>query len=164
MALAGVTRLALPASAAQSVTLGWDPSPDTNVVSYTVYYGVASGSYSSKISAGAATSATISGLREGQTYFFVVTASDVLNLESPPSEELSYSVPGVVLIIRRIQLSGFPNAFFIGSTGVPPPSWALQASADLRTWRTLTIGTASPVEVTVVTEGVPVLFFRLTSE
>src|SRR5438067_3721520 len=74
---------AVPLSAlAASVTLVWNPSPGTNVAGYNVYYGGASRSYTNKVNAGNATNATVSGLIEGGTYFFAVTAYDSNGLES----------------------------------------------------------------------------------
>ena len=39
------------------------------------------------------TAATISGLVEGQTYYFAATTYDVLNRESVFSDEIAYTVP-----------------------------------------------------------------------
>jgi Fibronectin type III domain/Bacterial Ig domain len=79
--------------AAGSVTLAWQPSADTNVVGYNVYFGGASGVYTNKISAAGATNAVISNLVQGATYYFAVTAYDVSGAESPFSNEASYAVP-----------------------------------------------------------------------
>ena len=83
------------AAATASVKLTWNPSISTNVVSYNVYYGTASGVYGSSISvAGAAsTNATVTGLVQGTTYYFAATAVDALGNQSPYSNETSYSVP-----------------------------------------------------------------------
>src|SRR5437588_11967925 len=78
---------------AASVTLVWNPSPGTNVAGYNVYYGVASRTYTNKVNVGNATNATVSGLIEGTTYYFAVTAYDTYGLESDYSNEMSYTVP-----------------------------------------------------------------------
>src|SRR5437016_1774952 len=78
---------------AASVTLVWNPSPGTNVAGYNVYYGVASRTYTNKVNVGNSTNATVSGLIEGTTYFFAVTAYDSNALESDYSNEMSYTVP-----------------------------------------------------------------------
>ena len=80
--------------AASSVTLAWDASTDSSVVSYNVYYGTASGSYSASISAGSATTATVSNLLDGTTYYFAATAVNSSGVESPDSNEISYTTPG----------------------------------------------------------------------
>src|SRR2546421_12233664 len=68
---------------ADSVTFAWDASTDPSVVSYNLYYGTASGSYSTSVSAGSATSATLTALAQGTTYFFAATAVNSSGLESP---------------------------------------------------------------------------------
>lgn len=87
-ALAGLSPVAATSATLQ---LAWDPSPDAS--SYQVYYGVGSGSYTNTLAAGSATNATISGLREGTTYYFSATALAASGLESDFSGEISYTVP-----------------------------------------------------------------------
>ncbi len=122
------------ARADQSVSLAWDPSPDTNVVGYILYYGNATGVYSSRVDVGTNTAFTISGLKEGQTNFFVVTAYDAAGLESDPSNELAFVVPGLVCLSRGARpgdpvLVKFPVA--------PGHRYLLQISKDLRSWFTI---------------------------
>src|SRR6187455_2520021 len=71
----------------QSVTLAWDrDSSHTNLSSYLVKYGESSGSYTGQVSVATNnTSATISNLAAGRTYYFAVTARNVAGLESDPS-------------------------------------------------------------------------------
>lgn len=83
------------AAAAQNITLGWDSSPDPDIASYNVRYGLASGQYAFKVPSGTNTAADINGLIEGMTYYFVVTACDLAGIESDPSNELGYTVPGI---------------------------------------------------------------------
>src|SRR5207244_154249 len=80
-------------ASAASVSLVWNASSGTNVAGYNVYYGVASRTYTNKVNVGNVTNATISGLIEGTTYFFAVTAYDQYGLESDYSNEMSYMVP-----------------------------------------------------------------------
>ena len=152
------------ALAAEKVTLIWQASPGSDIAGYNLYYGLASGQYGTKITVTNGTSATISGLAEGVTYFFVVTAFNTAGLESPPSNELAYLVPGVLLKIRRIQVSGYPNAFVITSTGATPITWALESSQDFEIWRTVSRGTNSAVNFTVLTNNIPKRYFRLKVE
>jgi regulation of enolase protein 1 (concanavalin A-like superfamily) len=88
-----LSALGASVQAIQSVTLGWEPSPSTNAVGYFRYFGTTSGIYINKADVGSVTNATISGLVEGWTYFFVVTAYDAAGRESVPSNEVSYTVP-----------------------------------------------------------------------
>jgi hypothetical protein len=82
---------------AQGVTLFWDRAAShTNLSAYVVNYGVTSGSYTGQVSVAASqTSATVNNLTPGLTYYFVVTAKDTSNVESDPSNQISYTVPAV---------------------------------------------------------------------
>jgi hypothetical protein len=61
---------ALPFSAAHaaSVDLEWDPNIESELAGYKIYWGLSSGNYTSSKDAGKNTTATISGLDEGETY------------------------------------------------------------------------------------------------
>ncbi len=88
--------------AGRTLTLAWDPSPDLDVAGYFFYWGTASGQYTTRTNVGNATTNTISGLVAGVTYFFAVTAySSTDGLESPFSDEISYTPP-VTVVIRSI--------------------------------------------------------------
>jgi hypothetical protein len=86
--------LASQAKATGSITLQWDPNPAPDIAGYRVLYGPRSGNYSEQIDAGNTTAATVSGLADGGTYFFVVTAYNTVAMESPPSNEVSATVGG----------------------------------------------------------------------
>ena len=76
-----------------AVTLAWDPSTDSTVTGYNIYYGGASHSYTNVVSAGNATSAVVSNLVGGATYYFAATTYTAAGLESDYSLEASYIVP-----------------------------------------------------------------------
>lgn len=76
-----------------SVQLAWDPSTDTNVIGYNVYYGLASRTYTFAVSAGSATNATVLGLREGNTYYFATLALTGGGAFSDFSDEVSQYIP-----------------------------------------------------------------------
>jgi hypothetical protein len=90
--LTPVRGLAVTGSA---VALAWDPSPDTSVVGYNVYYGTASRSYTNMIPAGDGTNSVVSNLVAGVTYYFAATTFSAAGLESDYSTEASYAVPSV---------------------------------------------------------------------
>jgi hypothetical protein len=107
----GVT---LPVS--YSVTLAWNPSISTNVVGYNVYYGLANGVYSS-VKSVTGTNATITGLAAGTTYYFAATAVDALGVESPFSNETSYTTGVPTVRLRPVRVVAVSPASYI--TGVP---------------------------------------------
>lgn len=74
---------------AKQVTLIWDPSNDPQIVAYRLYYGTVSRSYDQQLDIGVATTAIVSNLADGITYFFVVTAFTAQGVESQPSNEVS---------------------------------------------------------------------------
>lgn len=83
------------AAHAASVTLAWDRSQEADVAGYRVYYGPTSHNYKTMLSAGNSTTATISNLNPGKTYYFAVTAYDTSGNESSFSLEIAYTVPFV---------------------------------------------------------------------
>ena len=128
--LSGVAML-FPASAlaTQNVTFAWDPSTDPNVVGYNIYYGTTSHVYTSKVSVGNVTTATISGLVEGTTYYFAATTYDALTQESAFSDEISYTVPVTVtnqppvitgMLTTNMAIAGQNVTFSITATGTDP--------------------------------------------
>ena len=76
------------------VTLGWNPSTSPNLAGYTVCWGTASNTYSFNADAGNQTTYTVTGLAEGVTYYFAAKAYDTAGIQSAPSNEVSYTVPG----------------------------------------------------------------------
>lgn len=97
LAFWGIAVVALLCSAplqGANVTLAWDPSPDALVIGYTVRYGTNSGHYTDYVIGSLDNSAVITGLSEGVSYYFTVSAYTLTGLESDPSGEISYTVPG----------------------------------------------------------------------
>ncbi len=76
-----------------TVSLAWDPDTDSNVTGYLIYYGTSSGNYTQPVSAGLSSTGTLSNLSPGTIYFSVVTACYGNGLQSPPSNEISFTAP-----------------------------------------------------------------------
>ncbi len=74
-----------------SVTLAWDPNNEPEVTGYRLYYGTESGTYTSVIDVGNLVDRELSDLAYGTTYYFAVTAYSADGLESPLSNEVSYT-------------------------------------------------------------------------
>ena len=93
-AFSSILLLVAGTSYGASVSLAWNPNAEPDIARYHVLLGVAPGQYTQSIDAGPATTATVSNLSAGTTYFFAVTAHNTSGFESLPSSEVSYSVPG----------------------------------------------------------------------
>ncbi len=118
-------------AAEQSISLGWQPSPDTNVVGYFIAYGTAKGSYSSQLNVGTNTSGRVSGLSRGVTYYFIVVAYDAQSNQSPPSGEISVTIPGLLYITPganpgspvRLTFPTAPSHWYEIQAATIPGSW-----------------------------------------
>lgn len=85
-----------PELRAQSVTLAWDTSPESDIAGYVVYWGTQTGVYSSSLNVGRVASSQITGLLPGRTYYFTVKAYNTSAFYSPASNEVTYSVQSPV--------------------------------------------------------------------
>jgi hypothetical protein len=94
--IAAALCLAGSASAAgsNSVSLAWDPNPETDVAGYRLQYGLTPGEYPNVLDAGKTTSATVNGLNQGTTYYFTAVAYNTVGQTSTASTVVSYTVPG----------------------------------------------------------------------
>jgi len=61
---------------AAEVTLAWDANTEPDLAGYMIYYGFATRSYDYVVDVGDQTTFTLSGLEDGYTYYFAVTAYD----------------------------------------------------------------------------------------
>lgn len=125
------------------VNLAWDPSSDTNVTGYVIYYGTNSGSYARNfvdptggytwhVDVGNQTTATLSNLPPGVTYHFVVTAYTAGGVESLPSNEVKYLAPGMLRL--TVGAGGQKQVNFVSETG---KTYYLQTSSNLAQWVTI---------------------------
>lgn len=73
---------------AGQITLTWDPNTQPDFAGYNVYYGTASGTYSTRLNVGNVTSYTVTNLSDTATYFLAVTAYDTASNESDYSNEV----------------------------------------------------------------------------
>jgi hypothetical protein len=139
LGLAGAVLLALifcpEVRGEQTLSLAWNASKDKQVTGYYLHYGTASSNYTARINvAKKKPSLTVPGLKEGMTYYFAVTSYDSQGVESQPSKEISYIVPGVLALDERIN-PGDPAR--IKFPVAPKHKYQIQASDDMRTWVTI---------------------------
>lgn len=132
MVLLAATLIGNSTQGAQNVSLGWDSSGST-VAGYYLYSGPAAGVYTNRINIGNTTTASISGLKEGQTYHFAVSAYNSAGTESALSSDISYITPGVL----ALQEPANSNAMNIKFPVAPNHWYEIQASTDMRTWTTI---------------------------
>jgi uncharacterized protein YjdB len=97
--VSGTTSLTVTAPTTGDATLAWnaptthvDGTPLTDLAGYKIYYGTASGSYTTVIDVGNVTTSVVGNLTSG-TYYFAVTAYDVYGSESGYSNEGSKVIP-----------------------------------------------------------------------
>jgi uncharacterized membrane protein YeiH len=76
------------AVATAQVTLAWNANVDPSVAGYKLYYGNTSRTYGAPVDVGKVTQYTFTGIVEGKTYYFAVTAYDTNRNESAFSTEL----------------------------------------------------------------------------
>lgn len=74
---------------AAQIKLAWDPSTESDLAGYKIYYGTSTKSYGGSVDVGNMTAFTLTGLTQGQTYYIAITASNALNSESGYSSEVS---------------------------------------------------------------------------
>jgi Fibronectin type III domain len=147
----------------QSVTLAWGPDSDPSVAGYVLSYGETSGSYSNHIDVGTNTTATVTGLTEGTTNYFVVTAYNVIGIQGPPSSQIAYIVPGVIRVAKG-PAGGSPMTI---SFPVAPGHWyQVQVSTDLKSWTTILQTTTAAANTWTTfqdtqSKGVSRRFYRL---
>jgi hypothetical protein len=80
-------------SFAAQITLTWNSNAESHLAGYRLYYSTTSRNYSASKDVGNTTQYTLSGLQEGLTYYFTLTAYDNSGNESAYSEELMHTVP-----------------------------------------------------------------------
>lgn len=127
-----------PTNPPPRVTLAWDQSPDPEVVSYRLYYGVASRFYTNSIDA-SATQIQVQLPARGVTYYFAVTAVAGNGLESDFSAEISYTPPVPPAPPAWLMLS---DGRRITGTGEPNRAYAVERSTDLSSWEEVAQATA----------------------
>jgi hypothetical protein len=125
--------ITLTAHAAE-VQFAWD-APTTNtdgtlltdLAGYKVYYGQASRQYDVSVDAGLATTAALSGLEAGRTYYFAVTAYDTSAQESDFSNE-------VLRVIRSDDFSLTASPTTVSAGGALSVSWKAPAGRSPTDW------------------------------
>lgn len=111
MALAACLLSASPARAATEVILSWDANTEPDLAGYRIRYGSSPGNHTLGFFqfSRTTTTATITGLTAGTTYYFVAHAFDYANNESLPSNEIPAAPVVVAGPIPTISVSDSPD-------------------------------------------------------
>jgi len=128
---------------APSVSLAWDRNPESDVVGYRVYYGPASRRYTNSTYVGNATTNLTTGLSNGATYFFAVTALDATGLESDFSKEVVSTPSSSAGPLVQVRIAANRQAMLTvsGSAGT---AYDFLATTNLSTWAVLGSATVGP--------------------
>ena len=122
------------------VTLAWDPDTTSGLAGYKVHYGTVSKNYSFSVDAGNHTTATITGLTAGATYYFAATAYDTTGNESAPSNQVTYTVPASC-------------SYAVAPTSVSAAAPGGTGSVTVATAGTCSWTTSDPVSWVTITSG-----------
>lgn len=133
MVLLAVILLCHSARSAQNIGIAWNSSGNSSTAGYYLYCGSQAGIYTNRIDIGNTTTASISGLQEGQTYHFAVSAYNSMGIEGPLSGDLSYITPGAIKLLAPTN----PNSMNMQFPVAPNHWYEVQASLDMRSWATI---------------------------
>src|SRR5437868_5828279 len=103
---------------AASATLAWQPSPSSGIFAYRIYYGTSTGQYQWSLTVPNTTTAQISGLAAGVTYYFAAKAIGAGGGESPASNEVAY-------VIASSEINGSASSAAIGLSNISTRSEVL---------------------------------------
>jgi putative Ig domain-containing protein/glucodextranase-like protein len=151
---------------AETLTLMWDPSPDSSVVGYVVYVGTQSGVYTSSYDVGNATGFAYTNATAGQPYYFAVASYAPGPLLGAKSSEVSGITNMAPVLVNpgnqsstvgspvSLQLSGSDPAGQPVTYGVTalPPGLALSSVTGLISGTPTTAG--SYLVTAVVSDGI----------
>jgi hypothetical protein len=118
-----------------TVQLAWDASPDAGVTGYYTYCSTNHGlPVVSKTAAGTNCTCLVSNLAPGVTYYFVVTATNAVGLESDPSNEANYTppkrpAPPLLKVIIQLSLLGAPSTDGPWCEVMPLPDYVEELAA-----------------------------------
>ena len=131
------------------VTLAWDPESAPGLAGYKVHYGTVSRNYSFIVDAGNQTTATITGLTAGATYYFAATAYNTAGVESGFSTEVPYIVPSSCSYVISPASASFTAAGGTGSVTVTTSGTCNWTAANPPSWITITSGASGTGNGTV---------------
>ena len=148
---------------AKPITLGWDASADVAVCGYAIYFGRTNLTANTRLDAGTNLSCTISGLLVGVTYRIYAVSYDAQSIESPPSNQLTYTPAPPRVQLARQANGGMSLSYFVGTN----TTCAIQFAATPTPiyWQTLANVTPDQAGNLILTDTtanrVPQRFYRV---
>lgn len=103
-------------ASAGELTVSWDANAESDLKGYKLYYGTSTGNYNTVVDVGNVINYNLTGLSEGETYFFAVTAYDTAYNESGFSDEVSAQVQVIDVTPPEIYAVNVTNATSIRLT------------------------------------------------
>ena len=132
--------------AAPTVSLAWDPSPDSDVTNYRLYWGPGSGNYNGSSDLGNVTNTIFTQLVPGGHYWFVVTAINAGGAESDPSNEIDFLVPNTN---TSPVISDIANQNVVVGTAIAPLVFTVGDAETLSGNLTLVANSSNPMLIPV---------------
>lgn len=135
---------------AGQIKLAWDANQESDLASYRVDYGTRSGAYNYQTNVGKVTIASISGLSDLATYYFVVRAINTSGLVSEPSNEVSGRPTTVTpAVLASVVVSPSSASLTVGQkqSFTAQGRYSDQTSRDLTSVATWTSSSASVAAV-----------------
>jgi hypothetical protein len=125
--------IALSATSAQSETsahLAWEPSPDSDIAGYNLYFGDLAENDVTRVLLGNVTAVEVKGLDPARTYYFYLTATSVAGIESDASNIFTWSqrdsASGEAVPVERVECSAVLGEFLW-----PQPGLSCHLAVDL---------------------------------
>lgn len=102
--VAGITPAGAATNNVDTVTLGWDPSPESDVAGYQLYFGQSSNVWTHVKNVPVSVTQATVDLPTPGTWFFMVTATNQAGLSSLPSNLVSYTTPTGPLAAKGLKI------------------------------------------------------------
>jgi hypothetical protein len=144
------------------IALAWIASTNPIVAGYNIYYGSTTRNYTNVVSAGGASTVTVSNLLAGSTYYFAATAYTADGLESAFSSEAVYAMPTAPIVRAAGTTSSSRSLTVFGLVG---NNYQVQYSTNLGptgSWYPLSSYSQTNVSQTISLDPtIPQIFYRV---
>jgi uncharacterized membrane protein len=151
------------AQSTESVTLAWNPNPETDIAGYRIIYGTTSGSLTQSQTVGTIPNTILTGLVPGATYYCAVIAFNTSAYNSISSAEVSFTVPKPALPEIALESPG-GDSLVAGEAVVSLGTNAVDSNGPAQNLTILNLGAASLDGLAITMDGVDARNFSITSQ